>query len=71
LGGPSGENNRRECFDSAVEGKGRGGTPLPQWQRIQNNTRAARFAGCPAAVLRAVQGLTGRRRLRLVTPNYG
>ena len=65
LRGPPGEDKRRECFDSAVEAKRRGGTPLPQWQRIQNNTRAARFAGCQAAVLRR---RPGPDRTTAVTP---
>jgi hypothetical protein len=38
-------------FDNLQRGKmeRRGETPLPLRQRIQNNTRAARVAGCPAA----------------------
>jgi hypothetical protein len=51
----------RLFFDILQLGKPRGGTPLPlcpgrKWQRKQNNIRAARFAGCPAAVLLKKKG---------------
>jgi hypothetical protein len=39
LGGPSGEGDRSECFNSALLAKRGGKTPLPQWQRTQSFNR--------------------------------